>query len=74
MVRSDEKVARRINATPDVSTRPPCILFCVFAVEHSWDVSLRLTEVQLPVTARLARVCCRVEQVLHEVLLRYKLS
>ena len=26
VVRNDEKVARRINVTPDVTTRPPCML------------------------------------------------
>ena len=49
-------------------------VFCGLAVEHPSHVSFRLTEVQLPVTARLARAYCTVEQVLHEMLLRFKLS
>ena len=33
-------------------------VLCGLAVEHPWHVSFRLTEVQLHVTARVARAKC----------------
>ena len=36
VVRNDEKVARRINATPDVTTRPSCIYLFIAFVKFNY--------------------------------------